>query len=99
MIDMYGADYPELHGMGLVDDEDLPVDGIKSAVEGAGRDVKPAGKEEWDVTFEDVCGYENVKAALLRICDMAKNAGKYTKLGVRMPHGVMLYGKPGVARP
>lgn len=81
------------------DDEDIPFDTAKPEDEVTVRaQVKPAEPEELNVSFADVYGYENVKSALYRIVDMATHAEKYTRLGVRMPHGIMLYGEPGVGK-
>ncbi|MCD8293893.1 MAG: AAA family ATPase [Clostridia bacterium] len=77
------------------DDMDIP---FGSGFSVSQTEIKPMGKDELNVSFDDVYGYENVKAALLEICDIAKNSGKYTRMGIRMPHGVMLSGAPGVGK-
>ena len=48
--------------------------------------------------FDKVVGYEDIKAELIRICDVVKNPEKYARLGVHMPRGVMLWGNPGVGK-
>lgn len=48
--------------------------------------------------FENVIGYEKEKEELMQICDMAKNPQKYASLGVRLPHGILLHGVPGVGK-
>ncbi|MCD8293894.1 MAG: AAA family ATPase [Clostridia bacterium] len=58
----------------------------------------PVDPSEINVMFDDIYGYDNIKTALQRIVDMANSPEKYTRLGVRMPYGVMLYGDPGVGK-
>lgn len=48
--------------------------------------------------FDKVVGYEDIKAELIRICDVVKNPEKYVRLGVRMPRGIMLWGEPGLGK-
>ena len=36
-------------------------------------------------SFAKVIGYEDIKAELIRICDVVKNPEKYVRLGVKMP--------------
>lgn len=45
--------------------------------------------------FEKIIGYEDVKHELYKVCEMMKNPEKYKKIGVRKPHGILLFGKPG----
>ena len=48
--------------------------------------------------FDKIIGYEPVKLELKRIADMMVNQQKYKNLGVRMPKGLLLFGKPGVGK-
>lgn len=48
--------------------------------------------------FEAVIGYESIKKELERICDIIKYPEKYTRLGVKSPSGLLLYGAPGVGK-
>ena len=48
--------------------------------------------------FESVVGYEDVKMELMRYADTLKHPDKYKKLGIPTPHGVLLYGNPGVGK-
>ncbi len=50
------------------------------------------------VKFADVAGVEEAKVELLEIIDFLKNAGKYTKLGAKIPKGVLLVGPPGTGK-
>jgi cell division protease FtsH len=50
------------------------------------------------VTFDDVAGIEEAKAELTEIVDFLKNPERYSRLGGRPPHGVLLYGPPGTGK-
>ncbi|MGF1514582.1 MAG: ATP-dependent zinc metalloprotease FtsH [Elainellaceae cyanobacterium] len=50
------------------------------------------------VTFEDVAGVDEAKAELQEIIDFLKNATKYTRLGAKIPKGVLLVGPPGTGK-
>ena len=50
------------------------------------------------ITFKDVAGCEEAKEELAEIVDFLKNHKKYTKLGAKIPHGVLLCGPPGTGK-
>ncbi|MCQ2566799.1 MAG: ATP-dependent zinc metalloprotease FtsH [Mogibacterium sp.] len=50
------------------------------------------------ITFKDVAGLEEEKQELSEIVDFLKNPAKYTKLGARIPKGVLLVGHPGTGK-
>ncbi|MBW4592441.1 MAG: ATP-dependent zinc metalloprotease FtsH [Brasilonema angustatum HA4187-MV1] len=50
------------------------------------------------VKFLDVAGVDEAKAELEEIVDFLKNADKYTKLGAKIPKGVLLVGPPGTGK-
>jgi cell division protease FtsH len=60
------------------------------------RRVQPG--EEQRVTFEDVAGIDEAEDELVEIVDFLRNPQRYTKLGARVPHGVLLYGPPGTGK-
>ena len=50
------------------------------------------------VTFDDVAGIDEAKKELSEIVDFLKNPERYSRLGGRMPHGVLLSGSPGTGK-
>ena len=51
-----------------------------------------------DITLKDVAGLEEEKEDLEEIVDFLKDPGKYTKVGARIPKGVLLEGAPGTGK-
>ncbi|MBQ9565316.1 MAG: ATP-dependent metallopeptidase FtsH/Yme1/Tma family protein, partial [Synergistaceae bacterium] len=50
------------------------------------------------VTFEDVAGCDESKEELQEVIHFLKEPEKFTKLGARVPHGVLLVGPPGTGK-
>lgn len=50
------------------------------------------------VQFSDVAGVDEAKAELQEIVEFLKNADKYTRLGAKIPKGVLLVGPPGTGK-
>ncbi|HJQ60985.1 MAG TPA: ATP-dependent zinc metalloprotease FtsH [Vineibacter sp.] len=50
------------------------------------------------VTFDDVAGVDEAKAELQEVVDFLKNREEYSKLGGRLPKGVLLVGPPGTGK-
>lgn len=50
------------------------------------------------ITFQDVAGLEEAKEEIKEIVDFLKNPVKYTKLGGKIPKGVLLVGPPGTGK-
>ncbi|MBT4027148.1 ATP-dependent zinc metalloprotease FtsH, partial [Desulfobacula sp.] len=50
------------------------------------------------VTFANVQGIDEAKEELTEVVDFLKNPGKYTRLGGRIPKGVLLVGNPGTGK-
>ncbi|MCD6580146.1 ATP-dependent zinc metalloprotease FtsH [bacterium] len=51
-----------------------------------------------DITFKDVAGIDEVKEELEEIIEFLKNPKKFTKLGGKIPKGVLLVGPPGTGK-
>lgn len=50
------------------------------------------------VTFEDVAGIDEAKAELLEVVSFLKDQPKYSRLGARIPKGILLVGPPGTGK-
>ena len=55
----------------------------------------PDGKK---VTFADVAGADEEKEELQEVVDFLKNPQKFTDIGARIPHGMLLVGPPGTGK-
>jgi cell division protease FtsH len=60
------------------------------------RRVQPDNQSR--VTFDDVAGIDEAENELVEIVDFLKNPKRYTRLGARIPRGVLLYGPPGTGK-
>jgi cell division protease FtsH len=50
------------------------------------------------VTFDDVAGIDEAEQELVEIVDFLKSPERYSRLGARIPRGVLLYGPPGTGK-
>ncbi len=50
------------------------------------------------VTFQDVAGADEEKAELQEVVDFLRDPEKYTRIGARIPHGILLVGPPGTGK-
>ncbi|TKB24612.1 ATP-dependent zinc metalloprotease FtsH [Desulfopila sp. IMCC35006] len=74
--------------------------------QGAGGGFMAIGKSkakvymetETGVSFDDVAGVDESKDELIEIVDFLKSPKEYSKLGARMPKGVLLLGPPGTGK-
>ena len=64
---------------------------------GKARTVNGSGENK-KVTFEDVAGVDEEKAELQEVVDFLREPEKFTAIGARIPHGILLAGPPGTGK-
>ena len=60
--------------------------------------VYDANVSEDRITFKDVAGLKEEKEEVQELIDFLKNPKKFTKMGARIPKGVLLVGPPGTGK-
>jgi cell division protease FtsH len=55
-------------------------------------------REKSKITFKDVAGVEEAKEELTEVIDFLRDPKKFTRLGGRIPKGVLLVGPPGTGK-
>ncbi len=63
-----------------------------------GKNHQPVDPEANRVTFDDVAGIDEVEDQLREIVDMLNHPEKYTRLGAKIPRGILLEGGPGTGK-
>ena len=72
--------------------------GANSKMMNFGKSRAKMSKGDKTVTFKEVAGLREEKEDLEEIIDFLKDPGKYTKVGARIPKGVLLEGPPGTGK-
>ena len=60
--------------------------------------ARMSSPDDKKVTFKDVAGFQEEKEDLEEVVDFLKSPQKYTKVGARIPKGVILVGPPGTGK-
>lgn len=60
--------------------------------------AKMLSEESTKVTFEDVAGVDEAKEELMEVVEFLREPKKFTRLGGRIPKGVLLVGSPGTGK-
>jgi cell division protease FtsH len=55
-------------------------------------------RENSQVTFDEVAGLDEAKQELMEIVDFLRNPKKFTRIGGKVPRGVLLVGPPGTGK-
>ena len=72
--------------------------GDKSAMKFAKARATLGVDEKNKVTFQDVAGADEEKAELEEVVDFLRDSEKYTRLGAKIPKGILLVGPPGTGK-
>merc|ERR1719159_437040 len=71
---------------------------MQKGMGGAGGSKKIVPVEDTNTTFDDVKGCDEVKDELKEIILYLKDPDRFTRLGAKLPKGVMMAGPPGTGK-
>lgn len=60
--------------------------------------TQTAASDGKKITFDDVAGVDEEKAELQEVVDFLRNPEKFTQIGAKIPHGILLAGPPGTGK-
>ena len=60
--------------------------------------AKLLGEDQIKVNFSDVAGCDEAKEEVSELVDFLKDPGKFTKLGGKLPRGILMVGSPGTGK-
>ncbi|MFZ1796386.1 MAG: ATP-dependent zinc metalloprotease FtsH, partial [Dokdonella sp.] len=60
--------------------------------------AKLQGEDQIKVTFADVAGCDEAKEEVSELVEFLRDPGKFTKLGGKIPRGVLMVGSPGTGK-
>jgi cell division protease FtsH len=65
---------------------------------GRSRAQRYSKESQTDVTFDDVAGTEEAKAEVREVVEFLKNPTRFSRIGGRIPRGILLVGPPGCGK-
>jgi ATP-dependent Zn protease len=72
--------------------------GAKGAMSFGKSRAKLQGEDQIKVTFADVAGCDEAKEEVGELVDFLRDPSKFTKLGGKIPRGVLMVGPPGTGK-
>ena len=71
---------------------------VSSVMDFSQSRARLVAQKDVGITFEDVAGIEECKRELQEVVEFLSNPSKFTRLGGRIPKGVLLVGAPGTGK-